>query len=74
MMLFLLSRKQAPPYYGVTNSVVIRAENENRARTMAGRVAGDEGRKVWLDPERSMCGELKSDGTPGIIIVAGVEG
>ena len=63
------------PEYDTINSLVVRAENEKRARKLADSISQDEARNVincpnpWLDSNYSICSELLSDGKEEIIIV-----
>lgn len=35
--------------------MVVRAENRTKARRLAARSAGREGRKFWIDPKKTKC-------------------
>jgi hypothetical protein len=79
MRLYLLrpihNEKDDPwePWYDKAFGFVVRAENEEQARTMANDDSGDENgwkkeMNVWLSPVYSTCNELTADGNLGIII------
>lgn len=70
MRLWIILRPdEEPPAYDVANGFVVRAESESAAREIASKNSGDEGRSVWLDPEKTTCVELMADGEPGCILV-----
>jgi len=68
------------PWYDATETMIIRAVNEQSARILASENGADENRthrynkKVphetspWLDPDYSTCVILSSDGEQGLIL------
>lgn len=77
MKLYLLRPiKQWEPWYDKCFGMVIRAESELQARTVAMLYAGDEGDKysssviheVWLDPLLTSCEVLTHEGKAGLVI------
>lgn len=69
------------PWYDSTFAMVIRAENEYEARSIADQNGGDEmsGYRlkkrdmplpgyIWREPRYATCVELNSDGQPGVVI------
>lgn len=56
------------PWFDKTFGMVIRAESEERARTIAAENCSEEGRGAWLDSENSTCEELTGDGEEEVII------
>jgi hypothetical protein len=82
----VLTRPAHPwtPTFDKVMGVVVRAEDEARARKLAQGQAGDEGlgiyvrfglpedevtADVWLDPEWTNCEDLAPDGEAGVILV-----
>ena len=61
--------KEWQPWYDSTFGVVVRAGNAKKARKLATSAAGDEGKEVWLDKEKTTCKEIKEDGKEEVIIV-----
>lgn len=55
------------PWYDKVFGVVVRAENEAEARTLAAGVSGDEGPKPWFDIYLTVCNELRPEGESGLI-------
>ena len=49
---------------------VVRAMNEEEARSEAAKQAGDEGPDAWLSSRLSSCVELKCDGRLDVILAA----
>jgi len=49
---------------------VVRAMNEEEARTQAAKQAGDEGPDAWFSSRLSSCVELKSDGRSEVVLAA----
>ncbi len=49
---------------------VIRATSEESARYMASQSAADEGRAVWLDPEKTRCEVVPELGEEGIVLAS----
>jgi hypothetical protein len=47
---------------------VIRAESEDKARSLAASNCGDEGPDAWLSEGNSTCVELRADGPAGVIL------
>jgi hypothetical protein len=47
---------------------VVRASNEEEARTQAAKQAGDEGPDAWLSSRLSSCVELNGDGRSGVVL------
>lgn len=62
--LFLLTREDFD--YDEAAGFVVRAESEDKAREIAARHAGDEGKQVWL--LKAKCTEVKASGRSGIIL------
>lgn len=52
--------------YDKNHGYVIRAKTQEDARQMAADRACDEGSAVWLNPESTMCEELKCEGEPEV--------
>jgi hypothetical protein len=65
--LYLLSSKE-PIGWDQSDSFVVRAKSEEEARLLASGSAGAEGKERWLNPSRSSCEILSSEGASGIII------
>lgn len=62
--------------YGCMHSLVVRAENEERARKIASNHAGDEDwvirygehyDGVWTNPDLTSCKQLQKEGEEGVI-------
>ena len=70
MKLWLIKRiEEDDAHYGETIGLVIRAEDEQSARQMAGDYGEDfGGREPWLSPEKTECEIITEDGEPGIIL------
>lgn len=72
MKLWLLQRTEAGPAvptYECSDGSVIAAETEERARQIAGAIAGEEGEGAWLDGTRSSCNMIVPDACDeGIIL------
>jgi hypothetical protein len=66
MRLYVLSCSVS--YYDCVQGFVIRARSQAHARKIASENSADEGSKTWLDPKRSTCNLLRSDGETGIIL------
>jgi len=67
MPLWLL--KAVKPFgYDCMEGIVVRAANEQEAREEAAHAAYDEGKKVWLDPEKTTCTPIKTRGKPDVIL------
>jgi hypothetical protein len=47
---------------------VVRAPNEDAARSIAARQAAEEGGDAWLSPTLSRCTELTADGAVGVVL------
>lgn len=58
------------PGFGRMTSVVVRAANEGDARTVASKIAYQEGPSAWTDPGLSSCGEVSVDGSPMAILAS----
>ena len=56
------------PWYDKAFGFVVRATSESEARKVASEGAGDEGNAVWLDPEKTTCYILNTEGPSEIII------
>jgi hypothetical protein len=69
MKLWLLIRKQGRPVYDVCNGFVIRAETEERARTIASQNCGDEGPVAWLESAVSSCAEIQKGECEGVVLM-----
>jgi hypothetical protein len=54
--------------YDVAFGFVIMAETKERARILASRTCGDEGKEPWLDSKLSSCKEVKLGKTERIIL------
>lgn len=52
----------------VCMGVIVRAEDENSARSYAVKIAANEGAKAWMLPGYSTCEELEAAGEPGVIM------
>ena len=50
------------------NGLVVREENEERARKVASYWALAEGHKVWTSPDNSRCIELTDKGKKGVLL------
>lgn len=60
------------PWFDKAFGFVVRAENEETARSLAASQAGDEGRgqnSPWLDPSASTCVVLQREGNAEVIIM-----
>lgn len=68
MKIYLLSRLHKFVNYDEYDSFVVRAQNENKARIIASKDAGDEGPKVWMNTEETSCGEIRCVGKERIIL------
>lgn len=58
--------------WDTTQSVVVRAETETEARSLANSAAGDETREridAWTNPQYSTCTEITMVGPPEVICV-----
>jgi len=55
-------------WYDKAFGFVVRAENEDEARILASKEAGDEGGSVWINNNFTYCIELKGEGEKGVII------
>jgi hypothetical protein len=56
------------PYFDRMFGFVIRAESEDKARSLAASNWGDEGPDAWLSSRLSTCVELRADGPAGVIL------
>lgn len=59
------------PWYDKAFGMIVRAETEDAARSIANNNGGDEnrdGRTPWLDNKQSSCVELSSDGPEEMIL------
>jgi hypothetical protein len=73
MKLWLLTRVEKPdeeywPHYDQAVAFVVRAENEEHARSLASAQAGDEQAKFWGDPRQSDCVRLRHSGAAEVIL------
>lgn len=67
-MLYSRNRSREPwGHYDQTYKVLVIAKNEEKARELATRVAGDEGKNAWANPKLSACKEIDPDSTPRIL-------
>ena len=55
-------------YYDCMFGFVVRAANEDEARSIAASRAGDEGPDAWKLRRNSTCKELKAEGPAGVIM------
>lgn len=62
-------QKEWTPWYDKTFGVVVRADTIKLARELASKVAGDEGKEVWLDNKKTTCRKLSPEGRPGVVLV-----
>jgi hypothetical protein len=46
----------------------VAAETEERARFLAKTEAGQDEKKIWLNPEYSTCDELTADDPEGVVL------
>ena len=70
MNLYILKPiKEWTPWYDKTNGVIVRAETEESARKSASTRYGNEGREVWLMPDKTSCKVLTADGKREVIMV-----
>lgn len=53
--------------YDSMHSIVVRARNEQQARTIAADACGGEGNEVWLNEKKTYCEPLAAKGEPGVI-------
>ncbi len=67
MKLFYLELIDEDVMWDYTDSFVIRAPDEKRAREIANRASADEG-DVWENSSKATCNVLKQDGVETIII------
>lgn len=65
-----VSKKNSPwyPIYDCAHGFIVVAETERRARELASKEAGDEGKKAWLNPKWSNCYELKAFDFEGVVM------
>ena len=69
MKLWMLKTvKDWEPWYDRAFGFVVRAPSANAARKLAAEKAGDEGGQVWMDPKKTKCEELGSEGEPGVVL------
>lgn len=68
MKLWLLKVKDEEQLLDDVAGYVIREETEQLARQRAKDHNSGHNSKEFLDPDKTICEELKPDGTPGIII------
>lgn len=59
-MLWILQNNA--PEWSTMKGCVVRAETEDLARKVASSKAYGEGRNLWLDPEKTTCKVLESEG------------
>jgi hypothetical protein len=57
-------------YHDCMFGFVVRASNQEVARTLAAKQAGDEGPRAWLSSRFSTCIELTGDGPSTVILEA----
>lgn len=75
MKLFLITRtERAHTSYDVVRSMVVRAENEDKARQEAAMKSMDEGPMMWLQPSMSYCEEINLDGESQVLCVDALNG
>lgn len=68
-MLYLLTSKRESPAYDVYLRMLVRADNEVHARTLAGTLAADEGPQTWWYDEYSTCELVEpNEGPIGVVI------
>lgn len=56
------------PWYDSVNGFVIRAVSEGQARSIASSKSAGEGSFAWLDPSKTSCEELLTDGEVEVVI------
>lgn len=61
MKIWLVKRME-PIGYDEYDAKVVAAHDEAGARRLAALWTADEGKATWLDPERSMVTEVRTDG------------
>lgn len=62
--------KNLQPDFGQTRGLVVKAENEERARSIAAGVAYGEGRAAWLDPSRTSAEVMDALGVEMVILAS----
>jgi hypothetical protein len=67
MIWFLEAIEPWEPWYDKTFSFVVSAKNEVIARVIASDNHGDEGKHVWLDPQKTRCRILTGNEPKGLI-------
>lgn len=60
--------KDWKPWYDKLFGVIVRARTEKQARKMASKYAGDEGKEVWLDADKTTCTLLLNEGDVEVIM------
>lgn len=60
--------------YDAAHGFVVRAEHEVAARALASRECGDGDPGDWLDPEKTTCDELLTDGASEVVLCHYVSG
>jgi hypothetical protein len=55
-------------YFDCMFGFVVRAESEDKARSLAASKCGDEGPDAWLSGRNSTCVELLADGPAEVIM------
>lgn len=60
--------KGTPTNYDDVYMFVVRAEDERRARMLAGAKAGAKDDHFWFDEKRSQCTRLDVDGPPAVLV------
>ena len=76
MLLWLIKPKKGSSFkkanedypWDRSHGFVIRAKTRDVARILASKEAGNEGKKVWIDPDSSTCEILKNKGSRGIVL------
>jgi hypothetical protein len=71
MKLWLLLWREIESDWDTAQGFVVRAGSARAARRLADGKAGDEnygGEHPWLNPKETTCVQLKSQGTPGVIM------
>ena len=68
-MIFRLTLAEELQNYDCTHGVIVRADSEQEARTLAASVAGDEGWLVWGDPSKTSCDALEANGNNKVLLV-----
>ena len=65
---FYILKRLDDPHYDEALGFVVLAFTSVAARKFASRRSGDEGPEVWLEPLRTSCTELHTNGPVGVVL------